>query len=1568
MAIDKLIPQYLNSDTDQKLVKSVEMTDNLNVRVSNDDEGTAGVIKNIKGTDVVASISSSDAFPSGDNRVIGSVSNEKNKEILFLVWNSASNHGIYRLDTVSGKYQKLYQDSVLNFKKFSHADCGVVINEEEETLFYWTDDVNPPMKININRLIRGDYPVEFYSGTDSEKLIGLTVAKQPPLNAVTFSFKTDDSIKSNNLSGKMLQFALQYVYRDGEVSSLSPYSKVAFSSSQILKGIVSEVKDSENNVCELTIPIQNPFVKKIKIIGRIGNLGSPFVIEEVGSNSNSFNYDFYNDGIYTYLSKDESNKLYDNVPQEAKSLAITNNRLMYGNYVEGYDNVDVDIDTQSVYHPTSETYSLSADINPLTPGDTTQNKAQIAGFANQLSFNINFNSLPSFLKKGTFITFTVQFKSQKIWMYDPSTSLSAVSLLNIDVKKDGGSVSNVTNSPLGNTFSNPLIFGQDPISVDFEKLLSADTTKTDLINDIISTVLSKEYTTTVSADTTDATLATASYSGKNLLLWFSGAVRYGLVGGVYDATTGDVRFNFSFNGGQLYPERVTGTNSIGTSIGDEQIVVDGGDIEIPSMNLPAKASKMRLEWYDFENSFISSSVAENISLSPSLKSSANHEFGVIYYDDRGRSGNVNKVSKVYISSAAESDRKGNKGRAEVDFRLKHAAPSWAKKWQLAYTKNTSTDKFIQYSVSEAFVAANSDSSKTITGASGDRIYVSFRSLEGKENSYKEGKGANIEYKYEEGDVLTILKYEDTYTKYPIGFKYRVLGYEFLGDEDENQLVAAASRGFRHTGWFLILSAEEYSGFEYSSVLGDSDFWGQNVVVEISTPKKNPTESVYYETGVTYDVSGGLHYGDRSVLSSGSYEVSIGFAGGSSGFFESKTRFYVGDILTVDGKNITITSIRHKNNDYISYDFTYKSVSQITTASYTGVPLVNYTESVITFSDGDVYYRPRNIRKNPYSSSAGNYDESSDSSTTYSLEYVEDYSLNDFFSSKNISVGKPNAYIEDAKSIRRRSSITYSDAFVMDSNKLNLSSFNLSLANWTDLELSHGKINSLVSRGDALTVIQESKASQIPIGKNIIEFSDGNANITASKNVLGGASYYAGDYGTSNPESVVERFGVVYFVDSGAGKVIRLSSDGITPISEKGVDSFFENTFKSLASTTEKVRVLGGFDPDNGEYLVTVEPVFNTALTIGSDVYDVPTDASAEFTIQGVTYTSSTILWNIWGNLWNTFCGEWQNVGNGIIFVDSVFQTQSILVDSVFLGSTATIKVLVTDSAYSFSAIADLNLSTGKVTMPSTTCEGDNITLGSAETQESGFTIAYKHKEGVWGSKYSFSPTMYVNINNDLYSFSDESSGLMWKHNVNETRNNFYGTQYNSEVEVVSNRNPSMVKVFEALAVEGGGTWSGTLTTSDQSTTIGTTDFDIREGHRYAMIPRDTLVSTGHQIYLGVVAAGGVTGDKVTFTTPVNKLPFVVGDILKTASGSTLTGTGMEISGITDRKTIQCTSGISNISAGDNVFVEHSSRIDGDPMRDVFLKIKLTSTDTTAFEVHALSLSYDRSRLHNDRVN
>ena len=255
MAIDKLIPQYLNSDTDQKLVKSVEMTDNLNVRVSNDGEGTAGVIKNIKGNEVVGAKTAQDAYPSGDNRVIGAVSNEKNKEILFLLWNSNSNHGIYRLDMTTGKYVKLYEDSVLNFKKFSYADCDTVINEEGETLFYWTDNINPPMKINVQKIIRGDYPASLISGTNEEKLLSLTTAKQPPLKAPSYNIVNNPLVKGDSrIKSENYQFAYRYVYNDGEYSSLSPYSSLSLANSQLIDGFNTNAQKNffnQINVCLL---------------------------------------------------------------------------------------------------------------------------------------------------------------------------------------------------------------------------------------------------------------------------------------------------------------------------------------------------------------------------------------------------------------------------------------------------------------------------------------------------------------------------------------------------------------------------------------------------------------------------------------------------------------------------------------------------------------------------------------------------------------------------------------------------------------------------------------------------------------------------------------------------------------------------------------------------------------------------------------------------------------------------------------------------------------------------------------------------------------------------------------------------------------------------------------------------------------------------------------------------------------------------------------------------------------------------------------------------------------------
>lgn len=158
MAIDKLVPQYLNKDEDERLVKPFEMTDALNIRVSHEDGGDQGIVKNIEGTEAVPAATAANAIPSsGDNRVIGAVSCEAGKCIYFFLYNSELNHGIYRYDSVNDNYVKLYEDSVLNFERDGFVKGDVVINQFQEHLLYFTDNRNEPRKVNATRLLFGGY-------------------------------------------------------------------------------------------------------------------------------------------------------------------------------------------------------------------------------------------------------------------------------------------------------------------------------------------------------------------------------------------------------------------------------------------------------------------------------------------------------------------------------------------------------------------------------------------------------------------------------------------------------------------------------------------------------------------------------------------------------------------------------------------------------------------------------------------------------------------------------------------------------------------------------------------------------------------------------------------------------------------------------------------------------------------------------------------------------------------------------------------------------------------------------------------------------------------------------------------------------------------------------------------------------------------------------------------------------------------------------------------------------------------------------------------------------------------
>jgi len=108
-----------------------------------------------------------------------------------------------------------------------------------------------------------------------------------------------------------------------------------------------------------------------------------------------------------------------------------------------------------------------------------------------------------------------------------------------------------------------------------------------------------------------------------------------------------------------------------------------------------------------------------------------------------------------------------------------------------------------------------------------------------------------------------------------------------------------------------------------------------------------------------------------------------------------------------------------------------------------------------------------------------------------------------------------------------------------------------------------------------------------------------------------------------------------------------------------------------------------------------------------------------------------------------------------------------------------------------------------------------------------YTLTYAEGSKGWVSFYSYNPDWMIGMNNYFYTFK---GGNIWRHNTNETRNNFYGVQYNSRIVSVINDRPLENKLFKTINIEGDDTWDATLQTDIQTTGfINAEWFEKKEG-------------------------------------------------------------------------------------------------------------------------------------------
>ena len=165
-----------------------------------------------------------------------------------------------------------------------------------------------------------------------------------------------------------------------------------------------------------------------------------------------------------------------------------------------------------------------------------------------------------------------------------------------------------------------------------------------------------------------------------------------------------------------------------------------------------------------------------------------------------------------------------------------------------------------------------------------------------------------------------------------------------------------------------------------------------------------------------------------------------------------------------------------------------------------------------------------------------------------------------------------------------------------------------------------------------------------------------------------------------------------------------------------------------------------------------------------------------------------------------------------------------------------------------------------------------------------YTITYSESSQGWPSFYSFLPDWMIGMNNYFYSFK---GGNLYRHNVNETRNNFYGVQYKSFLQSVFNDIPLENKLFKTMNLEGDAPWDANMITDIQDSGIIQDNwFEKKEASWYAFVrnagttpaqPGEYALRSVNGIGRSATITG--TGASVQVNFAIGSSPIDIGSIL-----------------------------------------------------------------------------------------
>lgn len=449
--------------------------------------------------------------------------------------------------------------------------------------------------------------------------------------------------------------------------------------------------------------------------------------------------------------------------------------------------------------------------------------------------------------------------------------------------------------------------------------------------------------------------------------------------------------------------------------------------------------------------------------------------------------------------------------------------------------------------------------------------------------------------------------------------------------------------------------------------------------------------------------------------------------------------------------------------------------------------------------------------------------------------IEESRIRGGFNNTQVELG-PRAYLkEDSNDIKHRSSsLIYSGIFNSRTNINETNVFSVGQDITRTIDPHNGSVQLIHALDNNLAIFQENKVSQALIDKDAIYSTEGNTTTALTTKVIGPVTPYIGDYGISrNPESFAEFGFRRYFADKDRNAIIRLSKDGITPISNYGMKDFFRDELVKISEgqvvfsnpvtpnyNASTGRIVQG--PDDLSNIVQPQTSFRGVRWFEIAVSGgIPDDVFIGSQVQlNTDFTNSP---DAFVNL-STFV-----IGTGV-YVDNsglspinrtVVYTRGdvIPVNAIGLDVRIRFKFLTKDRLvggydnYKSNYIISLQKFTGSKT--------------DDELSDNYNTIAFDESVQGWVTFYTYRPELIFSMKNNMYT---TKYGVLYRHYdsdlIRTNHNNFYSVDNDSSIEFVFNNGPSIGKNFKTINYEGSSGWQVDSMQSDGIDNNGVISNDV----------------------------------------------------------------------------------------------------------------------------------------------